>query len=230
MRILQIEDDSATAQSVELMLKSEGFHVFTTDLGEEGIDLAKRYDYDLILLDLNLPDISGVNVLRCLRAGKIHTPIMIVSGTTNIEMKVKTLSGGADDYLCKPFHKDELAARIRAIVRRTKGHAQAVIATGSVVVNLDTRVVEVARKPVVLTAKEWAMLELLVLRKDIAVSKAEFMIHLYNGVGAPETKIIDVFMSRLRKKLAAADPDAARVIDTVWGKGYRLIDPDSSTI
>ncbi|MDB5443500.1 MAG: ctrA, partial [Phenylobacterium sp.] len=120
MRVLLIEDDSATAQSIELMLKSDGFNVYTTDLGEEGVDLGKIYDYDLILLDLNLPDMSGMDVLRTLRVGKINTPIMILSGTSEIETKVKTFSGGADDYMTKPFHKDELVARIHAVVRRSK--------------------------------------------------------------------------------------------------------------
>src|SRR5918997_3468293 len=139
MRVLLIEDDSATAQSIELMLKSEGFNVYTTDLGEEGIDLGKIYDYDLILLDLNLPDMSGMEVLRQLRVGKINTPIMILSGTTEIDTKVKTLGGGADDYMTKPFHKDELIARAHAVIRRSKGHAQSVIKTGDVTVNLDAK-------------------------------------------------------------------------------------------
>src|ERR1700722_11656165 len=122
MRVLLIEDDSATAQGIELMLKSEGFNVYTTDLGEEGIDLGKIYDYDLIL-----PDMSGSEVLRTLRVAKVNTPIMILSGTSEIDTKVKTLGGGADDYMTKPFHKEELVARIHAVVRRSKGHAQSVI-------------------------------------------------------------------------------------------------------
>src|SRR5438445_13670120 len=136
MRVLLIEDDSATAQSIELMLKSEGFNVHTTDLGEEGVDLGKIYDYDLILLDLNLPDMSGLDVLRTLRVGKINTPVMILSGSSEIDTKVKTFAGGADDYMTKPFHKDELIARIHAVVRRSKGHAQPVIKTGELLVNL----------------------------------------------------------------------------------------------
>jgi CheY-like chemotaxis protein len=127
MRVLLIEDDSATAQSIELMLKSEGFNFSTTDLGEEGVDLGKLYDYDIILLDLNLPDMSGFEVLRSLRVAKVVTPILVLSGLVGIEDKVKGLGFGADDYMTKPFHKDELVARIHAIVRRSKGHAQSVI-------------------------------------------------------------------------------------------------------
>ena len=142
MRVLLIEDDSATAQSIELMLKSESFNVYTTDLGEEGVDLGKLYDYDIILLDLNLPDMSGYEVLRTLRLSKVKTPILILSGMAGIEDKVRGLGFGADDYMTKPFHKDELVARIHAIVRRSKGHAQSVIITGDLVVNLDAKTVE----------------------------------------------------------------------------------------
>src|SRR3977135_2214657 len=134
MRVLLIEDDSAVAQSIELMLKSESFNVYTTDLGEEGVDLGKLYDYDIILLDLNLPDMSGFEVLRSLRVSKVKTPILLLSGLAGL---------GPDDYMTKPFHKDELVARIHAIVRRSKGHAQSVIQTGDLVVNLDTKTVEV---------------------------------------------------------------------------------------
>ena len=161
MRVLLIEDDSATAQSIELMLKSESFNVYTTDLGEEGVDLGKLYDYDIILLDLNLPDMSGYEVLRSLRVSKVKTPILILSGLAGIEDKVRGLGFGADDYMTKPFHKDELVARIHAIVRRSKGHAQSVIQTGDLVVNLDTKTVEVNGARVHLTGKEYQMLELL---------------------------------------------------------------------
>ena len=223
MRILLIEDDSATAQSIELMLKSEGFNVYTTDLGEEGVDLGKIYDYDLILLDLNLPDMSGMDVLRTLRVGKINTPIMILSGTAEIETKVKTFSGGADDYMTKPFHKDELVARIHAVVRRSKGHSQSVIRTGKLTVNLDAKTVEVDSARVHLTGKEYAMLELLSLRKGTTLTKEMFLNHLYGGMDEPELKIIDVFICKLRKKLSLAC-GGDNYIETVWGRGYVLRD------
>ncbi len=224
MRVLLIEDDSATAQSIELMLKSEGFNVYTTDLGEEGVDLGKIYDYDLILLDLSLPDMSGLEVLRQLRVGKINTPIMILSGTSEIDTKVKTLGSGADDYMTKPFHKDELIARIHAVVRRSKGHAQSVIKTGDIIVNLDAKTVEVAGSRVHLTGKEYEMLELLSLRKGTTLTKEMFLNHLYGGMDEPELKIIDVFICKLRKKLAVA-ADGNHYIETVWGRGYVLRDP-----
>ena len=224
MRVLLIEDDSAMAQSIELMLKSEGFNVYTTDLGEEGVDLGKLYDYDIILLDLQLPDMSGFDVLKQLRVNKISTPILILSGSTQIENKVKGLGFGADDYMTKPFHKDELIARVHAVVRRSKGHSQSVIQTGKLTVNLDTKTVEVGGARVHLTGKEYQMLELLSLRKGTTLTKEMFLNHLYGGMDEPELKIIDVFICKLRKKLAAA-ADGKHYIETVWGRGYVLRDP-----
>ena len=224
MRVLLIEDDSATAQSIELMLKSEGFNVYTTDLGEEGVDLGKIYDYDLILLDLNLPDMSGLDVLRTLRVGKVNTPIMILSGTAEIETKVKTFGGGADDYMTKPFHKDELIARIHAVVRRSKGHAQSVIQHRRHRREPGRQDGRSERHRVHLTGKEYQMLELLSLRKGTTLTKEMFLNHLYGGMDEPELKIIDVFICKLRKKLAAA-AGGKHHIETVWGRGYVLRDP-----
>ena len=224
MRVLLIEDDSATAQSIELMLKSEGFNVYTTDLGEEGIDLGKVYDYDIILLDLNLPDMSGFEVLRSLRLSRVKTPTLILSGLAGIEDKVKGFGFGADDYMTKPFHKDELVARIHAIVRRSKGHAQSVVQSGDLVVNLDSKTTEVNGARVYLTGKEYQMLELLSLRKGMTISKEMFLNHLYGGMDEPELKIIDVFMCKLRKKLANAS-GGKNYIETVWGRGYVMRQP-----
>jgi two-component system cell cycle response regulator CtrA len=223
MRVLLIEDDSAMAQSIELMLKSEGFNVYTTDLGEEGVDLGKLYDYDIIILDLQLPDMSGFDVLKQLRVNKISTPILILSGSTQVENKVKGLGVGADDYMTKPFHKDELIARVHAVVRRSKGHSQSVIQTGKLTVNLDTKTVEVDGQRVHLTGKEYQMLELLSLRKGTTLTKEMFLNHLYGGMDEPELKIIDVFICKLRKKLQAAA--GQHYIETVWGRGYVLRDP-----
>ncbi|OQW51283.1 response regulator transcription factor CtrA [Candidatus Raskinella chloraquaticus] len=226
MRVLLIEDDGATAQSIELMLKSEGFNFYTTDTGEDGIDLGKLYDYDIIILDLTLPDMSGYEVLRTLRVAKIKTPILILSGMAGIEDKVRGLGYGADDYMTKPFHKDELVARIHSIVRRSKGHAQSVINTGDLTVNLDNKTVEVASQRVHLTTKEYQMLELLALRKGTTLTKEMFLNHLYGGMDEPELKIIDVFICKLRKKLAAST--GANYIETVWGRGYVLREPSTA--
>jgi len=224
MRVLVIEDDISTAQSIELMLKSESFNVYTTDLGEEGIDLGKLYDYDIILLDLNLPDMSGTEVLRSLRVSRVNTPILILSGLAGVEDRIKGLGGGADDYMTKPFHKDELVARIHAIVRRSRGHAQSVIETDDLVINLDTKMADINGSRVHLTGKEYQMLELLSLRKGMTLTKEMFLNHLYGGIDEPEMKIIDVFICKLRKKLANAS-GGKDYIKTIWGRGYVLHQP-----
>jgi len=224
MRVLLIEDDRSTAQSIELMLQSESINVYKTDLGEEGVDLGKLYDYDIIVLDLNLPDMSGYDLLRSLRLAKIKTPILILSGLGGTEDKVKGLGFGADDYLTKPFHKEELVARIHAIVRRSQGHAQSVIAVGDLVVNLDKKTVEVAGARVHLTVKEYQMLELFALRKGTTLTKEMFLNHLYGGMDEPDAKIIDVFICKLRKKLSNAS-NGCNYIETVWGRGYVAREP-----
>ncbi len=228
MRVLLVEDDPATAKSIELMLNAEGLNTYVTDLGEEGLDLGKLYDYDIIVLDLNLPDMHGYEVLKKLRVAKVRTPILILSGMNEVDDKVKGLIFGADDYLTKPFDKGELIARIRAIVRRSQGHADSVIETGKLRVNLDTKSVEVDKQVVHLTGKEYGILELLNLRKGTTLTKEMFLNHLYGGMDEPEVKIIDVFVCKLRKKLANAT-GGDNYIETVWGRGYVLRDPEGGT-
>jgi two-component system cell cycle response regulator CtrA len=224
MRILLVEDDPATSRSIELMLTHANLNVYCTDLGEDGVDLAKLYDYDLILLDLNLPDMSGHEVLRQLRLARIDTPILILSGSDDTDNKIKGFGFGADDYMTKPFHREELIARIHAIIRRSKGHAQSIIRTGAVAVNLDAKTVEAEGKAVHLTGKEYQILELLSLRKGTTLTKEMFLNHLYGGMDEPELKIIDVFICKLRKKLAEAT-GGDNYIETVWGRGYVMRDP-----
>ena len=216
MRVLLIEDDHATAQSIELMLKSEGFNVYTTDLGEEGIDLGKIYDYDLILLDLNLPDMSGLEVLRQLRNGKVNTPVMILSGSHEIETKVKTFGGGADDYLTKPFHTEELLARLRALLRRSAGHAAATLTCGGL--RLDPRAARatVNGEPLRLTSLEYRLLHYLMMHQGRVISRTELVEHLYDQDFDRDSNTIEVFVGRLRKKIGADR------IETVRGLGYRL--------
>jgi two-component system cell cycle response regulator CtrA len=229
MRVLLVEDDPTTSKSVELMLTHANLNVYATDLGEEGIDLAKLYDYDLILLDLDLPDMNGHDVLRQLRLARIETPILILSGADDTENKIKGFGFGADDYLTKPFHREELVARIHAIIRRSKGHSQSVINTGLISVNLDAKTVSVENKAVHLTGKEYQMLELLSLRKGTTLTKEMFLNHLYGGMDEPELKIIDVFICKLRKKLSNAT-GGENYIETVWGRGYVLRDPEPSRL
>ncbi len=229
MRILLVEDDPTTSRSIELMLTHANLNVYCTDMGEDGVDLAKLYDYDLILLDLNLPDMSGHDVLRQIRQARVETPILILSGSDDTENKLKGFGFGADDYLTKPFHREELVARIHAIIRRSKGHSQSIIKTGRVAVNLDAKTVDVEGKTVHLTGKEYQMLELLSLRKGTTLTKEMFLNHLYGGMDEPELKIIDVFICKLRKKLAEAT-GGANYIETVWGRGYVLRDPVGAVV
>jgi two-component system, cell cycle response regulator CtrA len=226
MRILLVEDDQSTAQAITAMLKKEDWVVDATDLGEDGLDLGKVYEYDLIILDLMLPDMDGMDVIRQLRNAKITTPVLILSGLTQPDKKVQGFGLGADDYLTKPFNRDELVARVQAIVRRSKGHAQPQVHVGKLTVNLEARVAEVEGAPLHLTGKEYGILELLALRKGTTLTKEQFLNHLYGGMDEPELKIIDVFICKLRKKLTTATA-GENYIETVWGRGYVLRDPQS---
>ncbi|HEY8871828.1 MAG TPA: response regulator transcription factor [Stellaceae bacterium] len=228
MRVLLVEDDAATSASIALMLKKESFICDTTDLGEDGLEIGKLYDYDIIILDLMLPDIDGYEVLRRLRAARVRTPILILSGLGDLDHKIKGLGFGADDFLTKPFDRRELIARIQAIVRRSKGHSESTIRTGKLVVNLDNHVVSVDDHPLHLTAKEYGIIELLSLRKGTTLTKEMFLNHLYGGMDEPELKIIDVFVCKLRKKLSTAT-GGEHYIETVWGRGYVLRDPVEAT-
>lgn len=224
MRVLVIEDDQNTALAIERMLKTNGMVADRTDLGEDGLEMARIYDYDIILLDLMLPDMEGIEVLRRLRQARVETPVLILSGLSQSENKVRSFGSGADDYLTKPFDRSELIARIHAIVRRSKGHAHSVISVGRLSVNLAARTVSIDGKPVHLTTKEYGIIELLSLRKGTTLTKEMFLNHLYGGLDEPELKIIDVFICKLRKKLSSAS-DGEHYIETVWGRGYMLRDP-----
>ncbi len=225
MRALTIEDDPVSARLIEAALRSENIVFEPTDRGEEGIELAKLYDFDIIILDLRLPDVDGYEVVRRLRAARVQTPVLILSGRSDPTDKVRGLTSGADDYLTKPFNKAELVARIQAIVRRSKGHAESLIQTGKLAINMDARSVEVAGRRLHVTGKEYAILELLSLRKGTTLTKEMFLDHLYGGMDEPELKIIDVFICKLRKKIAAIT-GGEHYIETVWGRGYVLKDPE----
>jgi len=223
MRVLLVEDDRTAAQGISLMLKSSGAVVDHTDIGEEALSLTHRYDYDIVLLDIMLPDIEGYEVVRRMRLARNDTPVLILSGLSRPQAKVRGLGMGADDYITKPFDRAELLARMQAIVRRCKGFSQPALCVGPLQINLDSREVLVHGKPVHVTGKEYAILELLVLRKGMALSKEAFLNHLYGGMDEPDMKIIDVFICKLRKKLM--DAGTANMIGTVWGRGYMIRDP-----
>jgi two-component system cell cycle response regulator CtrA len=225
MKVLLIEDDKSTVSSIQLLLASEGIQCDAASVGEEGLELSKLYTYDAVILDLMLPDINGYEVLLRLRAAKIKVPVLILSGLSNAEQKIKGLGLGADDYLTKPFNRGELIARIQAIVRRSKGHAESVLRFDKICINLDSRTVTVDNKTVHLTSKEYAILELLAMRKGAVITKEMFLNHLYGGMDEPELKIIDVFVCKLRRKLYEAS-EGKNYIETVWGRGYMLREYD----
>jgi two-component system, cell cycle response regulator CtrA len=224
MRALVVEDDPGSAKLIHAALKSEGIISEPAETGDDAIDLAKHYDYDIIVLDIRLPDMDGFEVIRRLRSASVSTPTLMLSGINETDDKVRSLATGADDYLTKPFHKSELIARIYAIVRRSKGHSGSVIKTGKLVVNLDTRSVDVDGQRLHVTSKEYSILELLSLRKGTTLTKEMFLDHLYGGIDEPELKIIDIFIAKLRKKIAAAT-GGQHYIETIWGRGYVLKDP-----
>ena len=225
MRALVIEDDPVSARLIEQALKAENMVCEPANCGEDGIELGKLYDFDIVILDLRLPDMEGYEVVRRLRGAKVQTPMLILSGRTDPTDKVRGLMGGADDYLTKPFNRAELVARIQAIVRRSKGHAESVIRTGKLQLNMDARSVEADGRRLHVTGKEYSILELLSLRKGTTLTKEMFLDHLYGGMDEPELKIIDVFICKLRKKLAEAT-GGEHYIETVWGRGYVLKDPE----
>ncbi len=228
MWVLLIEDDEGTARSIELMLKAADHDCEIKRLGEDGLAAAKLYDYDVILLDLMLPDMEGLEVLRRLRADKVDAPVLILSGLSDIGFKSKGLNIGADDYLIKPFDNREHMARIEAVVRRFRGHEESIARAGDLTVNFDTQSVEVAGKRVAVTPKEYRILELLCQRQGVVMSKEVFLDHLYAGRDEPETKIIDVFVCKLRKKLTEAS-GGKNYIETVWGRGYIMRAPANET-
>jgi two-component system, cell cycle response regulator CtrA len=225
MRVLLVEDDVTTSAKAEVLLQNAGFVCDVTDSGEDALQHGKLYDYDIIILDLLLPDMDGYEVLRRLRAAGVRTPVLILSGLDALNDKVKGLGFGADDFLTKPFENRELVARIQAIIRRSKGHPDSTIRTGKLLLNLDTRTVMVGDQPLHLTRKEYGILELLSLRKGTTLTKEMFLNHLYGGMDEPELKIIDVFVCKLRRKLAQAT-GGEHYIETVWGRGYALRDPE----
>ena len=224
MRVLLIEDDTACAAAIALMLKSEGLVCDSTALGEDGLELARLYDYDLIVLDLILPDMDGYDVLRRLRTAKVLTLVLILSGLGTAKDRIKGLEMGADDFLAKPFDRRELVARIRAVVRRSNGHPDSAIHIGKLSVNLNTRTVRVGDRTVDLTGKQFDVLALLALRKGVPLTKEAFLNHLYGGMDEPDQKIVDVFICKLRQKLSAAT-GGDTYIETVWGHGYVMRDP-----
>ena len=222
MNILLIEDNKSTARSIELILRGEGIACEVVENGEEGLEKVKfSKNYDLLILDLMLPDISGYEVLSRIRAAKIRIPILILSGLSGVEEKIKGLGLGADDYLTKPFDKSELIARIKSLTRRSNGKVGAVMRFGKICIDLDTRTVKVEDKMLYLTLKEYSILEILAVKKDTVVQKATILEALYDEQHKeqPDPKIVDVFVCKLREKLYKASGGKNYIV-TSWGRGY----------
>ena len=220
MRALIVDHQFTQVREIVSLLKSAGGVVDQVDNGEEALDLSRHYDYDIALVELLLPDMEGYEVVRRMRNLHNDTPVIVLSELSRPQAKIKAFAVGADDFIIKPFNSGELLARIHAIIRRSKGFSHASLEVGPLVLNLDRQEVTVNGKMVHLTNKEYAILELLVLRKGMALSKETFLNHLYGGLDEPEIKIIDVFVCKLRKKLAQAG--ANNLIGTIWGRGYIL--------
>lgn len=221
MRILLIEDDITIAQTIETKIASEGGVLDLSMLGEEGLEFSKMYKYDLIILDTSLPDATGYDILKELRSLQIDFPVLVISKSSSVEDKVKALSLGADDYLQKPFNILELIARVKAIIRRSKGNANAIFRVGNLYIDFNSHSTYIDDILIHLTAKEQVLIEALAMRKGNVVSKESLLGQLYNPVDEPELKIIDVFVCKMRKKLYEAS-GGMNYIETVWGRGYAL--------
>jgi DNA-binding response OmpR family regulator len=225
MRILLVEDARPLARSIAEGLSEEGFAVDVSGDGEEGLHLASEIGYDAVVLDRMLPGLDGLSVLRALRAKGVRTPVLMLTALGQVQDRVEGLDGGADDYLVKPFSFDELLARLRALVRRGLGHAQNAVELGRLRLDLRARTATVDGAPLELSAKEFALLELLALERGKTFSRTEIAARLYDEESDRDSNVIDVFVGRLRRKLDAAGLPGAEVVVTMRGAGYRLV-PD----
>lgn len=223
MYILVIEDDKIVNQNICLLLRKEGMQSEMACTGRDALELIKLYEYDLIILDLMLPDIPGLDVLKRIREMDISTPILILSGLGIPATKVDCLLNGADDYVVKPYERTELIARVKALIRRSKNVMNAQIHVGDLVVDLNKKQAFINQKLLNLTSKEYALVELLALKKGSTVSKENILNQLYGGIDEPEIKIMDVFMCKIRRKFKEAC--GQDYIKTIWGRGYTLEAP-----
>lgn len=222
MNILIVEDDPIMADAISMTLSDQGFYWVVANSIESALGEMKYGQIDGVLLDLNLPDGDGNRLARLIRARlKSQVPILIVSGKNTVDDRITALGAGADGYLTKPFDRYELMAHLEAIMRRTNGHAASQIEVGNLCIDFARNMVSVAGKPVSLTRKEYQILHLLAMRKGTVLNKDAFLNHLYGGVDEPESKIIDVFVCKLRRKLQKAGLSGTQ-IETIWGQGYVL--------
>ncbi len=220
MRVLVIEDEPALQAQISAYLRTEGHRVDGSGDGEEGLYFAEEYPLDAAVVDLGLPGISGLEVIRTLRARGEILPILILTARGRWQDKVEGLDAGADDYLVKPFHMEELLARLKALVRRAAGTARTVLECGPLRLDLDTQQIYLHDEPVVLTTYEYRLLEYLVTHRDQVVSKQTLADYLYAHDDERDSNVIEVLIGRLRRKLS---PDERhRAITTLRGRGYRF--------
>jgi two-component system cell cycle response regulator CtrA len=227
MRALLVDDDSSAFSLLKAVVEPENFIIERAEAGLDAIEMVKVYDFDVMIVEQDLPDIEGHRLVQRLRGADINLPIMMLSRIADKRATIEALNAGADDYLVKPFDREELVVRLRAIIRRSKGHAGSVIRIGRLAVDMSAKTVEIDGKPLQATAKEYGILELLALRRGMTLTKENFLDHLYGGMDEPEQKVIDVFICKLRKKIAAIAGDQ-NPIRTIWGRGYMLDEGDGS--
>lgn len=223
MRILTIEDYALLAERIQEIIEEAGHEVDHALTGEEGLSLAEMESHNVIILDMGLPDISGNDITKALRNASNNVPILVLSARTQLEDKLAALDIGADDFMIKPFHRDELLARLHALLRRSEGLNSHVVQIGDLQIDIRNKQLLEDNKPVTLTRKKFEILELLAMRQGRPVEKSTLMNHLYGSNDEPEIKIIDVFICTLRKKLAEYKK-VRHCIETVWGRGYALGD------
>lgn len=226
MKLLLIDDNVSTTSSLSNIFAEHKWICDVVHLGEDGIEMHRMYDYDLIVLDIGLPDMSGMKVLQTLRmhkhsSSKRSIPIIVLSAYKEVEFKVKALHIGADEYIGKPYHITELIARIRAVIRRSAGAETSIIKVGELALNMSTCKVTYRNQEIHFTNKEFTLLEMLFLRRGALLTKESILSRLYHGLEEAEIKIIDVFICKIRKKIAFYDPDHA-YITTQWGRGYQV--------
>ena len=220
MRILVVEDELTLCKQIHDYLESKGFAVDTANNGKDGHYMGKEYPVDAAVIDLGLPDFSGIELIKRLRKDNITIPILILTARSRWQEKVEGLEAGADDYLIKPFHYEELLARLNALIRRSAGKAQPVLTHDNIELNTVTQEVSISGDKLELTAYEYKVLEYLMFRKGELISKTVLTAHIYDEDFDRDSNVIEVFIGRLRKKL---DPDGTRQpIETLRGRGYRI--------
>jgi len=221
MRVLVVEDEEKIAGFVRRGLEEQGFSVDVCDRGDEGYDRLQSHPYDAVVLDIMLPGRDGLSVLRAIRKEKNPIPVILLTARSALDERVEGLNLGADDYLAKPFYVEELAARLHALIRRSAGNEQSVLRSGELSVNLLTREVKLGDTPVTLTSREFNLLEYLMRSPGRVVTRTQMIEHVWGYHFDPNTNLVDVHIQRLRKKLAANEPNP--FIETVRGVGYRFV-------